>query len=53
MRIQQRLRHSWPWAALALFLVIPLAITEGFYLDLLMFTFMYAAMSVGWDIMGG
>jgi branched-chain amino acid transport system permease protein len=53
VRIERRLRRSWPWAALALFLVIPLAITEGFYLDLLMFTFMYAAMSVGWDIMGG
>src|SRR5438094_7863597 len=53
MRIDERLRRSWPWAALALFLVVPLALPEGFYLDLLMFTFMYAAMSVGWDIMGG
>ena len=48
-----RLRRSWPWAALGLFLVIPIVLPEGFYLDLLMFTFMYAAMSVGWDIMGG
>ncbi len=53
MRIQRRLRQGWPWVALVVFLVVPFVLPEGFYLDLLMFTFMYAAMSVGWDIMGG
>src|SRR5438046_1079098 len=53
VKIERRLRRGWPWAALALFLVVPLALPEGFYLDLPMFTFMYAAMSVGWDVMGG
>src|SRR5439155_11110617 len=47
------LRGGWPWAGLVLLLLVPLVLPEGFYLDLLMFTFMYAAMSVGWDIMGG
>src|SRR3977135_1137708 len=42
-----------PIAALALVLILPPVVREGFYLDLLLFTFMYAAMSVGWDIMGG
>ncbi len=53
MRIDRRWRRGWPWAGLVLFLLVPLVQPEGFYLDLLMFTFMYAAMSVGWDIMGG
>src|SRR5450759_5799493 len=42
-----------PLIALALFALLPIFVREGFYLDLLLFTFMYAAMSVGWDIMGG
>jgi ABC-type branched-subunit amino acid transport system permease subunit len=46
-------RKIVPWAALALFVVLPIFVREGFYLDLLLFTFMYAAMSVGWNIMGG
>jgi branched-chain amino acid transport system permease protein len=46
-------RKIFPIVALALFLVLPTVVHEGFYLDLLLFTFMYAAMSVGWDIMGG
>ena len=46
-------RKIFPIVALAVFLVLPLVVHEGFYLDLLLFTFMYAAMSVGWDIMGG
>lgn len=46
-------RRIFPIAALALFLVLPIFVRQGFYLDLLLFTFMYAAMSVGWDIMGG
>ncbi len=47
------MRKKFPIVALALFLVLPVFVHEGFYLDLLLFTFMYAAMSVGWDIMGG
>jgi ABC-type branched-subunit amino acid transport system permease subunit len=46
-------RRIFPVAALAVLLVVPIFVREGFYLDLLLFTFMYAAMSVGWDIMGG
>ena len=59
MRLEPRLgqgwplRRGWPWAGLVLLLLVPMVLPEGFYLDLLMFTFMYAAMSVGWDIMGG
>ena len=47
MRSERRLRRAWPWAALALFLVVPLAIPEGFYLDLLMFTFMLIEIITG------
>ncbi len=46
-------RRIIPLVGLALFVVLPGFVREGFYLDLLLFTFMYAAMSVGWDIMGG
>ncbi len=46
-------RRIVPWAALALLVALPIFVHEGFYLDLLLFTFMYAAMSVGWNIMGG
>ena len=46
-------RRLIPLVGLALFLLLPAFVHEGFYLDLLLFTFMYAAMSVGWDIMGG
>lgn len=42
-----------PLFALALLVALPVFVREGFYLDMLLFTFMYAAMSVGWDIMGG
>ena len=48
-----KLQTVAPLVALALFFVLPVVVREGFYLDLLLFTFMYAAMSVGWDIMGG
>lgn len=47
------MRKIAPLLALALFGLLPLLVHEGFYLDLLLFTFMYAAMSVGWNIMGG
>ena len=48
-----RTRMIAPLLALVLFVALPIFVREGFYLDLLLFTFMYAAMSVGWDIMGG
>jgi len=48
-----RVRNVAPLLALGLFVVLPIFVREGFYLDLLLFTFMYAAMSVGWNIMGG
>lgn len=48
-----RIRAIAPLLALAAFVLLPVFVREGFYLDLLLFTFMYAAMSVGWDIMGG
>ena len=48
-----RPRRVFPLVALALFVILPVFVREGFYLDLLLFTFMYAAMSVGWDILGG
>jgi branched-chain amino acid transport system permease protein len=48
-----RIRKVAPLFALGLFALLPLFVREGFYIDLLLFTFMYAAMSVGWDIMGG
>jgi ABC-type branched-subunit amino acid transport system permease subunit len=48
-----KIRTLAPWLGLALFAVLPIFVHEGFYLDLLLFTFMYAAMSVGWNIMGG
>ncbi|MBF6606145.1 MAG: branched-chain amino acid ABC transporter permease [Chloroflexi bacterium] len=46
-------RRIVPLIVLALLVALPVFVREGFYLDLLLFTFMYAAMSVGWDIMGG
>ena len=48
-----RLRTALFLVALAAFAVLPAVVHEGFYLDLLMGTFMYAAMAVGWDILGG
>ena len=41
MKIERRLRRGWPWAPLALFLVVPMALPEGFYLDLLIPAFLY------------
>jgi ABC-type branched-subunit amino acid transport system permease subunit len=46
-------RRFWPFAGLLVLVVLPLVVHEGTYLDLVFFTLMYAAMSVGWDIMGG
>jgi branched-chain amino acid transport system permease protein len=52
-KLSMKPRTIVPIAGLALLLLLPIFVREGFYLDLLLFTFMYAAMSVGWDIMGG
>lgn len=46
-------RRLFPVVALAAFVLLPLVLRDGFYLDLLLGTFMYAAMAVGWDILGG
>ncbi len=46
-------RRLFPIAALVVFILLPVLVREGFYLDLLLVTFMYAAMAVGWDILGG
>ena len=48
-----RVRTLSPLVALAALSILPGFVHEGFYLDLLMGTFMYAAMAVGWDILGG
>lgn len=48
-----RIRKVAPLLALVLLVLLPAFVRQGFYLDLLLVTFMYAAMSVGWDIMGG
>lgn len=51
--IPMRFAKVAPILAMVFFLVLPIFVREGFYLDLLLFAFMYAAMSVGWNIMGG
>src|SRR5512146_2338641 len=48
-----RVRTLSPLVALAALSILPGFVHEGFYLDLLMGTCMYAAMAVGWDILGG
>lgn len=50
---KMRIRKAAPLLALAVFALLPVLVRQGFYLDLLQLTFMYAAMSVGWNIMGG
>ncbi|MBI2756780.1 MAG: branched-chain amino acid ABC transporter permease [Chloroflexi bacterium] len=47
------LQRWWPWVPLLVLVLLPVGIRETFYLDLLMTTFMYAAITLGWDIMGG
>ncbi|MBV9131752.1 MAG: branched-chain amino acid ABC transporter permease [Chloroflexi bacterium] len=49
-----RLIRRWgPWLLLVICLALPVLVKQPAWLDMLQFTFMYAAMSVGWDIMGG
>jgi ABC-type branched-subunit amino acid transport system permease subunit len=44
---------GWPVLPLVLLVALPFNGLNGFYLDLFYFTFTYAAMSVGWNIIGG
>jgi ABC-type branched-subunit amino acid transport system permease subunit len=44
---------AWPLLPLAILVALPFNGLNGFLLDLLYFTFTYAAMSVGWNIIGG
>jgi ABC-type branched-subunit amino acid transport system permease subunit len=47
------LSAGWPILPLAVLVALPFDNLSGFYLDLLYFTFTYAAMAVGWNIIGG
>jgi ABC-type branched-subunit amino acid transport system permease subunit len=44
---------GWPVLPLVILVALPFNGLGGFYLDLFYFTFTYAAMSVGWNIIGG
>jgi len=44
---------AWPVLPLAILIALPFNGLNGFLLDLFYFTFTYAAMSVGWNIIGG
>jgi ABC-type branched-subunit amino acid transport system permease subunit len=44
---------GWPVLPLVVLIALPFNNLSGFYLDLFYFTFTYAAMSVGWNIIGG
>jgi ABC-type branched-subunit amino acid transport system permease subunit len=44
---------GWPILPLVVLIALPFNGLSGFYLDLFYFTFTYAAMSVGWNIIGG
>jgi branched-chain amino acid transport system permease protein len=44
---------AWPLVALVILVALPFNGLNGFLLDLFYFTFTYAAMSVGWNIIGG
>lgn len=43
----------WPVIPLAILIALPFNGLNDFYLDMFYFTFTYAAMSVGWNIIGG
>jgi branched-chain amino acid transport system ATP-binding protein/branched-chain amino acid transport system permease protein len=43
----------WPLVPLAVLIALPFNGLNDFWLDLFYFTFTYAAMSVGWNIIGG
>ena len=44
---------AWPLLPLVVLIALPFNGMSGFQLDLFYFTFTYAAMSVGWNIIGG
>jgi len=44
---------AWPLVAPVILVALPFNGLNGFLLDLFYFTFTYAAMSVGWNIIGG
>jgi ABC-type branched-subunit amino acid transport system permease subunit len=44
---------AWPVLPLVILIALPFNGLNGFLLDLMYFTFTYAAMSVGWNIIGG
>ncbi len=44
---------AWPLVPLVVLVALPFNGLNGFALDLFYFTFTYAAMSVGWNIIGG
>jgi branched-chain amino acid transport system permease protein len=44
---------AWPVLPLVVLIALPFNGLNGFYLDLLYFTFTFAAMSVGWNVIGG
>jgi branched-chain amino acid transport system permease protein len=44
---------AWPLVPLVILVALPFNGLNGFLLDLFYFTFTYAAMSVGWNIIGG
>jgi branched-chain amino acid transport system permease protein len=47
------IRLAWPLIPFVILLALPFNGLNGFLLDLFYFTFTYAAMSVGWNIIGG
>jgi branched-chain amino acid transport system permease protein len=53
MTTRRLLAIAWPVLPLAVLIALPFNGLGGFYLDLFYFTFTYAAMSVGWNIIGG
>ena len=53
MNRRRLLSTAWPVLALVVLVALPFDNLSGFYLDLFYFTFSYAAMSVGWNIIGG
>lgn len=53
MNTRRLIALAWPVVPIVIFVVLPFNGLNGFYLDLFYFTFTYAAMSVGWNIIGG
>ena len=53
MRYRAIASAAWPVLPLVVLIALPFNNLSGFYLDLFYFTFTYAAMSVGWNIIGG